>query len=273
MADRETPSPRRSGETLSLGTPADHLLLEARAANCLKNEGIETVGDLVAKTPVELLRIPNFGKRSLREIQVILAKFGFSLAPDPPKSAEKRVNRTLTEMPLGPPTRPLYEPIGLKHGISELKLPDRAHKCLLNDNLVTVGDVVSKSAASLLGLPGLGERSFREIALRLEACGFLIKNVPIKRRREIYYWDAEIKMLKGKIRVLKRRVKELEKVDPGDMDINAFGDIAEKTLKGVVKLRGPITTHKDISFVVIALILDIWAEDDEEEEKPKCRER
>ena len=56
-------------------------------------------------------------------------------------------------------------------------------------------------------------------------------------------------------------------VDPIDMDINAFGDIAEETLKGVVELIGPITTHKDISAAVIALIFNIWAEDDEEEEK------
>ena len=55
----------------------------------------------------------------------------------------------------------------------------------------------------------------------------------------------------------------------GDMDINAFGDIAEETLKGVVELIGPITTHKDISAAVIALIFNIWGEDDEEEEKPK----
>ena len=49
-----------------------------------------------------------------------------------------------------------------------------------------------------------------------------------------------------------------KKVDPGDMDIDAFGDIAEETIKGVVKLIGPITTHQDIGATVIALIFNIW---------------
>ncbi len=94
-----------SGDTLSLGTLVDHFLIETRASNCLKNEGIETLGDLVAKAPVDLLKIANFGKKSLREIQVILAEFGFSLAPNPPKIAKKRTRAAIS------PTIPL-EPVG-----------------------------------------------------------------------------------------------------------------------------------------------------------------
>ena len=43
--------------------------LSVRSANCLRNEGIEYLGQLIGKTSTELLRTPNFGKRSLEEIR------------------------------------------------------------------------------------------------------------------------------------------------------------------------------------------------------------
>jgi len=53
--------------------PVDDLELTVRSANCLKAESIYYIGDLVQKTEVELLRTPNFGKKSLTEIKDILA--------------------------------------------------------------------------------------------------------------------------------------------------------------------------------------------------------
>ena len=49
------------------------LRLSARLYNCLKHAGIETVGDLIEKTEAEMLRIKNFGKGCLREINGILS--------------------------------------------------------------------------------------------------------------------------------------------------------------------------------------------------------
>lgn len=58
-------------------TPIDNLDLTKRAKNCLKRERINTVGGLIAKTPEELMKIKNFGKKSLDEIkQEIYDKFG-----------------------------------------------------------------------------------------------------------------------------------------------------------------------------------------------------
>ena len=37
--------------------------------NCLKREGIETVGDLMARSEQELMCIPNFGRKSLDEVR------------------------------------------------------------------------------------------------------------------------------------------------------------------------------------------------------------
>jgi len=58
----------------------EELDLPARIANALKREKILTIGDLVNKAPSELLKIKNFGKKSLEEVEERLeAKFGISL--------------------------------------------------------------------------------------------------------------------------------------------------------------------------------------------------
>jgi DNA-directed RNA polymerase subunit alpha len=53
--------------------------LSVRAQNCLRNEGIRYVGELVQKTEPEMLRMKNFGRKSLKEIKDTLAKLGLSL--------------------------------------------------------------------------------------------------------------------------------------------------------------------------------------------------
>ncbi len=57
----------------------EDLELGVRSYNCLKREGIQTVGDLVSKTEDELLNIPNFGKKSIDEVNDKLAARGLSL--------------------------------------------------------------------------------------------------------------------------------------------------------------------------------------------------
>jgi len=56
------------------------LELSARTTNALHHAKIETVGDLLKKKPFELLREPNFGRRSLDEVKVRLSDFGLTLA-------------------------------------------------------------------------------------------------------------------------------------------------------------------------------------------------
>src|SRR4051794_34108204 len=54
----------------------DELELSVRSANCLKNDNIIYIGDLVQKTEAEMLRTPNFGRKSLNEIKEVLASMG-----------------------------------------------------------------------------------------------------------------------------------------------------------------------------------------------------
>ena len=62
----------------------DELELSVRSANCLKNDNIVYIGDLIQKTEAEMLRTPNFGRKSLNEIKEVLATMGLSLGMDVP---------------------------------------------------------------------------------------------------------------------------------------------------------------------------------------------
>lgn len=62
----------------------DELELSVRSANCLKNDNIVYIGDLVQKTESEMLRTPNFGRKSLNEIKEVLSQMGLSLGMDVP---------------------------------------------------------------------------------------------------------------------------------------------------------------------------------------------
>jgi DNA-directed RNA polymerase subunit alpha len=59
--------------------PIEELELGVRSYNCLKRVGIETIGDLVTKTEIELGAIPNFGKKSIEEVKETLAAHGLNL--------------------------------------------------------------------------------------------------------------------------------------------------------------------------------------------------
>ncbi|MCD6486320.1 MAG: DNA-directed RNA polymerase subunit alpha [Syntrophobacterales bacterium] len=57
----------------------EDLELSVRSANCLKNAGIQYIGELVQKTEMEMLKTKNFGKKSLNEIKDMLVEMGLSL--------------------------------------------------------------------------------------------------------------------------------------------------------------------------------------------------
>lgn len=62
-----------------LKVPVTELELSVRSANCLKEAKIKTIGDLVRKSEMEMLKYRNFGKKSLSEINKILTDMGLSL--------------------------------------------------------------------------------------------------------------------------------------------------------------------------------------------------
>jgi len=75
----------------------DELELSVRSANCLKNDNIVYIGDLVQKTEAEMLRTPNFGRKSLNEIKEVLSTMGLRLGMElpawPPENIEEMAKK------------------------------------------------------------------------------------------------------------------------------------------------------------------------------------
>jgi DNA-directed RNA polymerase subunit alpha len=75
----------------------DELELSVRSANCLKNDNIVYIGDLIQKTEAEMLRTPNFGRKSLNEIKEVLSSMGLHLGMEvedwPPENIEDLAKR------------------------------------------------------------------------------------------------------------------------------------------------------------------------------------
>jgi DNA-directed RNA polymerase subunit alpha len=71
----------------------DELELSVRSANCLKNDNIIYIGDLIQKTEADMLRTPNFGRKSLNEIKEVLSQMGLHLGMEipnwPPENIEE----------------------------------------------------------------------------------------------------------------------------------------------------------------------------------------
>ena len=80
----------------------DELELSVRSANCLKNDNIIYIGDLVGKTEAEMLRTPNFGRKSLNEIKEVLSSMGLRLGMEipgwPPENIEDMAKKLEQEM-------------------------------------------------------------------------------------------------------------------------------------------------------------------------------
>ncbi|HUX79730.1 MAG TPA: DNA-directed RNA polymerase subunit alpha [Alphaproteobacteria bacterium] len=75
----------------------DELELSVRSANCLKNDNIIYIGDLVQKSEAEMLRTPNFGRKSLNEIKEVLTQMGLGLGIEvpgwPPENIEELIKK------------------------------------------------------------------------------------------------------------------------------------------------------------------------------------
>jgi len=86
------PAEESTGIDAVLSRTIDDLDLSVRSANCLKNANIHTLRDLVRRSEREMMETKNFGRKSLEEVQEILAEFGLRLGMDVPEdSATARV--------------------------------------------------------------------------------------------------------------------------------------------------------------------------------------
>ncbi len=97
VSAREEERPAELPFNKNLLRKVDELELSVRSANCLKNDNIIYIGDLVQKTEAEMLRTPNFGRKSLNEIKEVLSQMGLHLGMEipgwPPENIEDLAKR------------------------------------------------------------------------------------------------------------------------------------------------------------------------------------
>ena len=78
------PSPTDAALAADLALPIEELELTVRSYNCLKREGIHSVGELVSRSEADLLDIRNFGAKSIDEVKAKLHGMGLALKDSPP---------------------------------------------------------------------------------------------------------------------------------------------------------------------------------------------
>jgi DNA-directed RNA polymerase subunit alpha len=78
------PSPTDAALAADMALPIEDLELTVRSYNCLKREGVHTVGELVGRSEADLLDIRNFGAKSIDEVKAKLVSMGLSLKDSPP---------------------------------------------------------------------------------------------------------------------------------------------------------------------------------------------
>ncbi|WP_298327217.1 DNA-directed RNA polymerase subunit alpha [Haloactinopolyspora sp.] len=78
------PSPVDAQLAADLALPIEDLQLTVRSYNCLKREGIHTVGELISRSEADLLDIRNFGQKSIDEVKAKLVTMGLGLKDSAP---------------------------------------------------------------------------------------------------------------------------------------------------------------------------------------------
>jgi len=154
-----------------LETPISDFELSVRSRNCLKKMNIDTIGDLLNITEVELLSYKNFGETSLREIKNILESknlhLGMALEEKQFTAAEVFDSGSVKEEDAGLLNKP----------VDDLQLSVRARRCLQKLNIHTVGELVHRTEAELLGVKNFGVTSLNEIKKAINNIGLSLRSL------------------------------------------------------------------------------------------------
>jgi DNA-directed RNA polymerase subunit alpha len=162
---------KKDRRTQILETPISDFELSVRSRNCLKKMNIDTVGDLLNITEVELLSYKNFGETSLREIKAILESKGLHLG-----MALEEKQFTAAEPFDRSGVKEEYEGL-LSKSVDDLQLSVRARKCLQKLNIRTIGELIHRTEAELLGVKNFGVTSLNEIKKAISNLGLSLRSL------------------------------------------------------------------------------------------------
>ena len=151
-----------------LTLPVSDFELSVRSRNCLAKMGILTLGDLTRTSEAEVLASKNFGETSLVEIKEMLASKGLTLGQF--AEATLAVEATApAEEPLGEETEVHALPV------TELNLSVRARKCTTKLGIMTIGELVRRTAEDLMECKNFGVTSLNEVRERLAERGLRLR--------------------------------------------------------------------------------------------------
>jgi len=164
----EEQAKRMARRNAVLDIPVTDFELSVRARNCLKKMNIRTLGDLIKTTESSLLGYKNFGETSLKEIKDMLAAKGLRLGQALEEDSEfQDVIR-----------RPSVGNEGvLATPIKALGLSVRCSRAMEILQVTTLGELVAKTEAELLGCRNFGQTSLNEIRQKLAEYGLKLREM------------------------------------------------------------------------------------------------
>lgn len=148
--------------------PISELELSVRIVNGFKYLNIQCFGDLVQETEYSLLRIPNFGRKSLTEIKDVLENISLKSGLDIYLGME--IDWSKLEDPKIKKKEEEKKSDFLKDNLKKLLLPIdkiefsvRTLNCIKNDNIICIGDLVQKNELEMLRNRNFGKKSINEV--------------------------------------------------------------------------------------------------------------
>jgi DNA-directed RNA polymerase subunit alpha len=151
-----------------LDIPVTDFELSVRARNCLKKMNIRNLGDLVKTTEPDLLAYKNFGETSLKEIKDMLTAKGLRLGQALEEGSD------LADLAEAQPASVSNDGI-LATALDHIEFSIRARRALEALKITTLGELIAKTDAELLGCKNFGQTSLNEVRQRLGEYGLTLR--------------------------------------------------------------------------------------------------
>lgn len=152
-----------------LETPVTDFELSVRTRNALRKMNIRTLGDLLRITESDLRSYKNVGEASYEEIRSMLSQRGLRLGQSVEQKAAARQ---------GPQTEDADTNAEMfSRSVNELQLSVRARKALSLLNIQTIGDLIARTDAELMGVKNFGLTSLMEIKAKLGQAGLSLRKL------------------------------------------------------------------------------------------------
>jgi len=151
-----------------LDIPVTDFELSVRARNCLKKMNIRNLGDLVKTTEQDLLAYKNFGETSLKEIKDMLTAKGLRLGQALEEGSD------LADLAEPHPASVSNDGV-LATALDHIEFSIRARRALESLQITTLGELIAKTDADLLGCKNFGQTSLNEVRQRLAEYGLSLR--------------------------------------------------------------------------------------------------